>query len=143
MANENGKPQQAAAVPFRRKNGKLQVCLIHKPGNGAWGIPKGFIDPGDTKRGTALKESHEEAGIRGRIVGERIGTYEYTKWGNTYTVAVFLMEVTDQDKDWDEDHYRERHWLKPAEARKLAKGRPFEKVLRKALALLEDSGGSA
>ena len=141
MGTKKQEAQQAAAIPYRRDGGKLRICLIHKPDNGAWGIPKGFVDPGDTKRETALKEAREEAGLHGRITGQRLGSYDYRKWGNTYTVSVFLMEVTDQDEDWEEDHFRERHWLKRGAARKQIKGRPFEDIFELAMDMLTDTEG--
>lgn len=133
----DSEPDQAGVVPFRReKDGSLRVCLTHKPGNGAWGIPKGFVDPGHTPIEAALTEAWEEAGLHGRVVGPAVGMYEYTKWGSTLVVEVFLMEVTGQDGTWREDHFRERHWLKPGAAQRRIKGQTFERPVRDALARL-------
>jgi 8-oxo-dGTP pyrophosphatase MutT (NUDIX family) len=93
-------PQQAAAIPVRRKSSALEVCLIRRKGSPSWGIPKGSVDAGDTHEETALKEAWEEAGISGRLIGVSLGTYEYAKWDTTFEVAVYLMEVLKQHPTW-------------------------------------------
>jgi 8-oxo-dGTP pyrophosphatase MutT (NUDIX family) len=52
-----------------------------------------LVDPGDTPEETALNEAWEEAGLRGRLIGDVVGTYEYEKWNTTFAVTVYLMEV--------------------------------------------------
>ncbi len=111
--------EQAGAIPFRWRRGKLQFCLITSIRKGRWGFPKGMVDPGETHVETALKESYEEAGLHGEIVSEPLGCYEYAKWGMWLNVTMLLMQVAQTDKDWDESHVRERRWADEAEARRL------------------------
>ena len=42
-----------------------------------WVLPKGTVEPGETHEMTALREVHEETGVRAKIV-EYIGKSEYT-----------------------------------------------------------------
>jgi len=102
--------QQAAAIPIRRNGTALEVCLIKKKVSSTWGIPKGMVDAGDTHVETALKEAWEEAGLRGRVVGDALGTYKYEKWGGTLVVMVYLMEVLEELDDWQEAGIRQRKW---------------------------------
>jgi phosphohistidine phosphatase len=104
------RPQQAAAIPIRRKGADLEVCLITTKVSNAWSIPKGMVDEGDSHVETALKEAWEEAGIRGRVVGDALGTYKYEKWGATLVVKVYLMEVLEEVDDWEEAGIRQRKW---------------------------------
>ena len=108
--------QQAAAIPIRRRGIDLQVCLIRKRLSGAWGIPKGTVDSGQTHETTALKEAWEEAGVRGRLVGDSLGTYQYEKYGRSLTVMVYVMEVLEHHHDWEEAGLRERKWASLEEA---------------------------
>ena len=134
----SGLPQQAAAIAVRRKGDRVQVCLIRKKGSRKWGIPKGQVDPGDTHEETALNEAWEEAGLRGRLIGDVVGTYEYEKWDETYAVAVYLMEVLEQHDEWDESDFRERRWTSFGEAASLLVNHPVRPLLDRAIGLLAD-----
>jgi len=129
MSDGGSLPQQAAAIPFRRIGETVQVCLIRRKDSEAWGIPKGLVDPGDRRDQTALNETWEEAGLRGRLIGDSIGTYRYEKWGMTFTVAVYLVEVLEQEDRWQEASFRERRWISFAEAVSLLSGHPVRPLL--------------
>lgn len=125
-------PQQAAAIPVRRKSNAIEVCLIRRKGSASWGIPKGSVDPGDTHETTALKEAWEEAGISGRLIGASLGTYEYAKWNTTFEVVVYLMEVLEQHPTWQEARFRERRWTSFGEAAALLAAHPARIFLDRA-----------
>ena len=131
------RPQQAAAIPIRRRGiDDLQVCLIRKRlSAGAWGIPKGTVDPGLTHPETALKEAWEEAGVRGRLIGDALGTYRYEKVGRPLIVMLYVMEVLECHDDWDEAGLRERMWVSLDEAGSLLVEHPASVFLSRALRL--------
>lgn len=105
---------QAGAVPYRLRGECIEFCLITSLKKKRWIFPKGIVDPGETPQETALKEALEEAGLRGRIVGEPLGSYRDTKWGTPLDVTVWLMEVDHCDDHWHEHDLRERRWVEPA-----------------------------
>ena len=129
------RPQQAAAIPIRRRGSDLEVCLIRKRLGGSWGIPKGTVDSGQTHASTALNESWEEAGLRGRLVGDALGTYKYEKYGRPLSVMVFVMEVLEHHKDWIEAGIRERKWASFEEASVLLDEHPVYAFLDRAYRL--------
>jgi 8-oxo-dGTP pyrophosphatase MutT (NUDIX family) len=114
-----GPLKQVSMIPFRRREERVEFCLITSIRKGRWGFPKGIIDPGETPVETALKEAHEEAGLHGRIVGPPLGSYQYHKWDRDLTVTVRLMEVECVDDTWDEDQLRERRWVEASQAEQL------------------------
>ena len=129
--------EQAGVIPFRRKKGTIEVCLIRNKGRRKWKIPKGFVDPGETVEQAALKEAWEEAGLSGRLIGDAIGSYEYDKWELKLAVSVYLMEVSDQEDEWEESRFRERAWLRVDEAFEMLKKHPVRPLLDVAATKLE------
>ena len=117
MGRSEKRPRQVAVIPARRtQDGVVQVCLIRRKTSEKWSIPKGYIEPGQTHAHAALTEAHEEAGLRGRLIEEAIGTYEYEKGPIRLTVAVYLMEVLEEQTTWLEMAWRERRWYSIEEA---------------------------
>jgi 8-oxo-dGTP pyrophosphatase MutT (NUDIX family) len=124
MTAERRTPRQVAVVAVRRRSRDLEVCLIRRRTSNRWGVPKGFIEQGDTPEQAALTEADEEAGLLGEILGRSIGVYEYDKRGETLRVAVYVMLVTDARKRWSEMAFRERGWFALDEAVRLLKRHP-------------------
>ena len=129
--------KQAGVIAFRRKKEGVEVCLIRNKDTTKWKIPKGFIDAGETAEEAALKEAREEGGLKGRLVGDTIGSFEYEKWDLELTVAVYLMEVSGQDTEWDESTVRERYWAPLDAAFELLKKHPVQPLLMAARSKLE------
>jgi 8-oxo-dGTP pyrophosphatase MutT (NUDIX family) len=104
--------QQAAAIPIRDRH----ICLVTSSSGKRWVIPKGCMELGKTAGEIALQEAWEEAGLAGLLEREPLGSYLYEKWGNTYHVTVFWMQVTEAADDWPERTLRQRSWLTPRQA---------------------------
>jgi phosphohistidine phosphatase len=128
---------QASAVPYRRAESGVEFCLITSLTSGRWGFPKGLIDPGETAVETALKEAHEEAGLRGQIVGEPLGEYQYAKWGVILTVTGYLMEVAEEESTWLESSRRQRRWVEAATAADMLDRKYLARLLRQAIKRLK------
>lgn len=118
----------------------MEVCLTRRKDSEKWGIPKGFIDRGDTPEEAVLKEASEEAGLQGDLIGEPIGTYDYKKWNSTLTVLVYVMEVREEQEAWLEMRVRSRSWYPVDEAAQLLARHPVQPLwhrVTKALARLK------
>jgi 8-oxo-dGTP pyrophosphatase MutT (NUDIX family) len=112
---------QYAALPYRNRPGGLVVLLITSRGSGRWIIPKGWPIAGLSPSQSAAREALEEAGVRGQIGSEPIGTYHYDKrladdTDRDCNVEVFALDVVDQLDSWPEQHQRQREWLGVEEA---------------------------
>ena len=114
---------QYGALPYRKRQGDLEVLLVTSRDSGRWIIPKGWPIKGLSANQTAAREALEEAGVTGKIGSECIGAYHYDKQLAEHTsrrcdVEVFLLEVVDQLDSWPEQHQRRREWLSVEEASK-------------------------
>ena len=126
-------PRQVAVVPFRRNDGEIEICLIRRQDSRKWGIPKGFIDRGYSAEEAALTEAFEEAGLKGEILADAIGTYEYKKWQVRLVVAVYIMKVHDVETKWPEKSFRERKWASVEKAAELLEKHPVHPLLSEAI----------
>ncbi|WP_409484768.1 NUDIX hydrolase [Arsenicicoccus dermatophilus] len=83
----------AGAVPWRRRRGTLEVALVHRAAHDDWAWAKGKLDPGEDWPTAAVREVHEETGLRVRL-GRPLPTSAYS----------FV------DRHGDAVHKRVRYW---------------------------------
>lgn len=112
---------QVAALVYRVKGAKTEILLITSRGTGRWILPKGWPMPGRTSAQAALREAYEEAGVRGTAETHAFGSYEYKKYDlpegeNLFTVDVFPILFSHQEKKWPEKQQRQYEWVSPEEA---------------------------
>ncbi|MBN1549276.1 NUDIX domain-containing protein [Candidatus Babeliales bacterium] len=104
----------AGIVVFRQMDGEREYLLLHH-GGGHWDFPKGKMEPGESKRETALRELKEEANITAEILdgfeqnlsyyfsapdGERIHKTVYFFVGEAGSRAVVSISNEHQDFIW-------------------------------------------
>jgi 8-oxo-dGTP pyrophosphatase MutT (NUDIX family) len=104
--------RQSGVLPYQYKNGIIYILLVTTTSKKDWIIPKGKIEKDLTPRESALKEAAEEAGVKGVITGESIGSYTFQKkkTGRICSVEVFPMKVEKEMIEWEEEGKRERCW---------------------------------
>lgn len=134
--------QQSGVVPYRVRDGKVEVLLVTNSRRQHWVIPKGGIAKGMTASDSAAKEAWEEAGVIGQVVTNKNGSYKYRKRGVTYRVEVFLLSVKEVLSDWPEASRRKRQWLAVAEAIKRVEPSELKQVLEAMTKLSSTQAGS-
>ena len=108
--------RQVAALPLRlAKNGAIEILLVTSRDTGRWIIPKGWTSKRIKDCKAAAREARQEAGVKGKILREAIGTYRYIKRelgnGALIEVRVFLLKVSKRCKHWPEKRDRRRAWF--------------------------------
>ena len=134
---------QVGVLPYRSRDGALEVLLITSRTRRRWIIPKGNIESDLTPRESAIEEAYEEAGVRGEVPDDPIGSYAHGIPPGTKEIALYLMQVDEELDHWPEEHQRRRRWV-PLEG---AQKRVFEDGLKelmnraeKLVASAQDSG---
>ena len=112
-------PKPAAAVLLERHapdGGEPELLLLRRavePGLGAWDLPAGYLDPGESFEMAARRETLEEAGIEIELLG-LIGVY-HSPPANAVT-AVFRARATTGDPSVTLDFESTEHaWVARSE----------------------------
>ena len=91
-------PRPAAAVLLERATrDDVSILLLRRavePGAGAWDLPAGYLDPGESFEHAAIRETLEEAGLEVELV-QLTGVY-HSAPANAVT-AVFRAKALDPD----------------------------------------------
>ncbi len=110
---------QVAALCLRGESPNLEVLLVtsrstkkHPP---RWILPKGWPIVGTDLAGSARQEAWEEAGVRGRLNTDPVGSYlhEYLQDGHLVRqveVRVFRLDQATLADDYPEAGQRKRCW---------------------------------
>lgn len=111
---------QFAALCYRIRKDKPEICLITSRGTGRWIVPKGWPMPGETPQDAAATEAWEEAGLEGHVHAQALGLFSYAKDhenNNLPVIAiVFAMKVKTVHSEYPEAHQRKRKWFSPKKA---------------------------
>jgi len=120
--------QVAGCVPINPAT--KQVLLISSRTNrGEWSLPKGGWETDESKAEAAMRETYEEAGVRGQITS-LLGYFNHSKLiAETGLPAAgfwfFEMVVNSIEEDWPEKLERDRQWFAFEEAMRHLARRPF------------------
>lgn len=132
--------KQVAALPLRKKRDKtLEVLLVSSRDTGRWVIPKGWPSKRMSDSAAAAREAKQEAGVTGKISKRIYGYYRYRKIEKESTrlieVAVYVLWVKKEKKQWREKTERQRTWFDVETASRKVR----EPKLRALLSALADS----
>ena len=111
---------QVAALPFRERDGYIEVCLITTRATGRWTVPKGWPMKGRKDFTAARIEAEEEAGVTGKPAKKPIGSFIYWKRREAHfdlvEVVVYPLFVTASLVTWKEQAERQVRWVAPGDA---------------------------
>src|ERR1700678_1812339 len=96
----------AGGAVWGRRDGGLEVVLVHRPRYDDWSLPKGKVDPGESDEEAALREVAEEASVAARL-GAELPSTEYVdrsgKWKRVrYWAMTALHGAGGPDNEVDE-----------------------------------------
>lgn len=113
--------QQVAALCWRRAGEGHEVLLVTTRGRGQWMLPKGWPKEGRPDSEMAAVEAYEEAGVRGELVADPVGTFLHEKRIGPGTImecqaTVYALEVREHVPAFPEAGQRQVAWYAPEDA---------------------------
>jgi 8-oxo-dGTP pyrophosphatase MutT (NUDIX family) len=120
LAQRWGHLEQVAALPYRLVDDRVENLTITSRRRKRLIVPKGWPMPGKDDAMAAAIEANEEAGAKGRISKDALGTFGYMKEIDKLSIRVtaklFPLKVKKLKSRWKEDKERQRQWLSAEEA---------------------------
>jgi 8-oxo-dGTP pyrophosphatase MutT (NUDIX family) len=119
MSDTRREIEQFGVIAWRRASADgIEVLLITSRETRRWVPPRGNAIPGLRPYESAAQEAFEEAGVRGGVQPQEIGTYRYGKRARDGRVTpalvhLYPMLVTEEAESWPERSQRERRWFAP------------------------------
>ena len=105
---------QAGGIVVRQDGDRLSVLLVRsKKDPTSWIFPKGHIEPGETAEATALRETHEEAGVEGDVIAAIGEPLEFQSGTEAVSVQYFLLRPLTESAS---PEGRDKQWLGVDEA---------------------------
>lgn len=116
--------QQYAALCYRarkKQSDQLEVLVMTSRDTGRWVIPKGWPMEGKKAHAVAEREAYEEAGVKGKVAKEPLGSFHYRKTLSNgvkvpVLVQVHALEVEEMLKTFPEKGSRRYEWVSCEEA---------------------------
>lgn len=116
-ASEQTDTVLAAGGVVRRANDRGdEIAVVHRPRYDDWSLPKGKLEPGESAEAGALREVHEETGLRCRLGRELSSTRYRDRHGRPKQVRYWMMEPIEDTGFVPNDEVDELRWLSPGEA---------------------------
>lgn len=93
---------EAGGIVFRLDGDVVSILLVRaKRSPDIWILPKGHIEPGESAAEAALRESHEEAGITGDLLGPVGMPLEFDNGRERVRVQYFLIRAVSESPHTD------------------------------------------
>jgi len=93
---------QSGGIVFRRDGGVVSILLVRaKRAPDLWILPKGHIEPGESDADTALRETQEEAGVTGELIGPVGQPLEFDNGREFVRVQYFLIRALSESPETD------------------------------------------
>ena len=113
----------------------IEIMLVTSRQTRRWIIPKGNVDDGMSPHAAAAQEAEEEAGVRGDIGRDPLGSFAYEKQVVsglcvTAEVVVFPLAVREVADQWKESKWRRRQWFALDDAAEAVEEPELREIIR-------------
>ena len=110
---------RTGCVPLRSLDNAWQVCLVNTTSDrGQLIFPRGKVEDGESLQQGALRETYEEAGLRGALIATPIFADRKGRItpSDDAGYCYFPLLVEEELTSWPEETLRRRHWTLIEEA---------------------------
>lgn len=138
----------SGGIVYRSTDSEYQFVAVHRARHTDWSLPKGHIEPGETKEEAALREVKEETGLDARIIAPITDVVYYYRRGRgpesvliQKTVHHYLLEAFTFSFGGPNLEVSECRWVPLNDAQSLLSYENDLKVVGQASQLLNNRDG--
>jgi 8-oxo-dGTP pyrophosphatase MutT (NUDIX family) len=102
----------AGGIPWRHRDGRLELLVVHRSKYDDWSFPKGKNRPGESDEDCVVREVAEETNLSVTL-GEELATALYEAKGKPKRVRYWALEPDDPDAAQPAHEVDELAWLEP------------------------------
>jgi 8-oxo-dGTP pyrophosphatase MutT (NUDIX family) len=106
----------AGGVASRRRDGRIEVLLVHRPEYDDWSFPKGKSVAGESDEECALREVEEETNLRVTLGAELASTTYASTKGRPKRVRYWLVVPQNPNEARPQNEVDALAWLTPGDA---------------------------
>jgi ADP-ribose pyrophosphatase YjhB (NUDIX family) len=108
-------------------NQEGKILVVNQNGD-SWSLPKGEVNPNETKIQAAKREIYEESGVKNLTFIKTLGSYQRFRLGKDgkddknsplKDITIFLFSTTDKDLKPIDPHNPEARWVDKEEVAKI------------------------
>ncbi|XP_054153256.1 diphosphoinositol polyphosphate phosphohydrolase 1-like [Oppia nitens] len=114
--DEDGFRRRAACLCVKDKDENEILLVTSSRAPDRWIVPGGGLEPDEDPSTAAIRETIEEAGVKG-ILRRCLGTFDNPE--RKHRTSVFIMQVTEELEEWEDSESRKREWFTVEEALRL------------------------
>lgn len=130
----------AGGIVFAYFDGQPKFLLIQHKHTHQWSIPKGYVEPGEATIDAAVREVHEETGIRSTVVDfldfadiwMTLSDHRLHRKLHAYLLEAQETALDPAKFDPDEQMIGQVEWVSPADALKRIRYKNIRPLIRKA-----------
>lgn len=125
----------AAGIILYNKQDKTYLVIQHSNYSGGhWGFPKGAVEPGESVQDAAIREVHEEVGIKIDTLEdfEKLNTYEPHYFEGKLKQVHYFLAYTQEQGKMDPWELQDMKWLPFEYALKMLQYDRDKEILKKA-----------
>lgn len=118
--DKDGYRKRAACLCVRDPEESQILLVTSSRDNDHWIVPGGGVEPNEDPSDAAIRETEEEAGVRG-VIKRRLGDFEVRDENKEkkHRTSVFVLEVTEELQQYEDSNSRGRRWFPIEEALRL------------------------
>ncbi|KAG2213734.1 hypothetical protein INT46_009882 [Mucor plumbeus] len=124
--DEDELKQVIYGLPIDPRTNRIMLTSAKDKEQQKWVLPKCEVNSHENQEADVYRETYEQAGVRGQIVGLVGSFYECGKKGKPKShIKIYELQIDELFKKWPDKKKRERRWFSYQEVLEILANKPY------------------